>query len=60
VRTDLHVVTHLEMKVCEHTISCSVICLIPSHVKNKDDGEISSSHGGEYDVQYCLLGCTAV
>jgi hypothetical protein len=23
-------------------------------------GEISSSHGGEYDVQSCLLGCTAV
>jgi hypothetical protein len=22
--------------------------------------EISSSHGGEYDVQNCLLGCTAV
>jgi hypothetical protein len=21
--------------------------------------EISSSHGGEYDVQSCLLGCTA-
>jgi hypothetical protein len=21
---------------------------------------ISSSHGGEYDVQNCLLGCTAV
>jgi hypothetical protein len=22
--------------------------------------KISSSHGGEYDVQSCLLGCTAV
>jgi hypothetical protein len=22
--------------------------------------EISSSHGGEYDVHSCLLGCTAV
>jgi hypothetical protein len=22
--------------------------------------EISSSHGGEHDVQNCLLGCTAV
>jgi hypothetical protein len=22
--------------------------------------EISSYHGGEYDVQSCLLGCTAV
>jgi hypothetical protein len=21
--------------------------------------EISSSHGGEYEVQVCLLGCTA-
>jgi hypothetical protein len=26
----------------------------------KEHGEISSSHGGEYDVQSCLLGCTAV
>jgi hypothetical protein len=25
-----------------------------------DGVEISSSHGGEYDVQNCLLGCTAV
>jgi hypothetical protein len=23
-------------------------------------GEISSFHGGEYEVQNCLLGCTAV
>jgi hypothetical protein len=22
--------------------------------------EISSSHGGEYEVQICLLGCTAL
>jgi hypothetical protein len=22
--------------------------------------EISSSHGGEYEVQICLLGCTAM
>jgi hypothetical protein len=22
--------------------------------------EVSSSHGGEYEVQICLLGCTAV
>jgi hypothetical protein len=22
--------------------------------------EISNSHGGEYEVQICLLGCTAV
>jgi hypothetical protein len=22
--------------------------------------EISSSHGGEYDIQNCLLGCTAM
>jgi hypothetical protein len=26
----------------------------------RDTCEISSSHGGEYDVQNCLLGCTAV
>jgi hypothetical protein len=30
------------------SIKCSFFC------------EISSSHGGEYDVQSCLLGCTAV
>jgi hypothetical protein len=24
------------------------------------NGEISSSHGGEYDVQSCLLGYTAI
>jgi hypothetical protein len=28
--------------------------------KYKTFCEISSSHGGEYDVQSCLLGCTAV
>jgi hypothetical protein len=28
--------------------------------KCADKCEISSSHGGEYDVQSCLLGCTAV
>jgi hypothetical protein len=26
----------------------------------KNACEISSSHGGEYEVQNCLLGCTAV
>jgi hypothetical protein len=32
-----------------------------SHVDNQNSlCEISSSHGGEYDVQSCLLGCTAV
>jgi hypothetical protein len=29
-------------------------------VKRVESCEISSSHGGEYDVQSCLLGCTAV
>jgi hypothetical protein len=28
-------------------------------LRNKTN-EISSSHGGEYEVQSCLLGCTAV
>jgi hypothetical protein len=28
--------------------------------KTEEIGEISSSHGGEYDVQNCILGCTAV
>jgi hypothetical protein len=33
-----------------------------SSVKRKEINtcEISSSHGGEYDVQSCLLGCTAM
>jgi hypothetical protein len=30
------------------------------HMSNSVLFEISSSHGGEYDVQDCLLGCTAV
>jgi hypothetical protein len=30
------------------------------HLNHQDLCEISSSHGGEYDVQSCLLGCTAV
>jgi hypothetical protein len=29
-------------------------------VNNLPHCEISSFHGGEYDVQSCLLGCTAV
>jgi hypothetical protein len=32
--------------------------LLPAKVRSTC--EISSSHGGEYDVQSCLLGCTAV
>jgi hypothetical protein len=28
--------------------------------QNPQECEISSSHGGEYDVQSCLLGYTAV
>jgi hypothetical protein len=28
--------------------------------KNEITCEISSYHGGEYEVQICLLGCTAV
>jgi hypothetical protein len=28
--------------------------------RHKDGCEISSSHGGEYEVQICLLGCTAI
>jgi hypothetical protein len=30
------------------------------NINELKDCEISSSHGGEYDVQSCLLGCTAV
>jgi hypothetical protein len=33
-----------------------VSLLTQKHVSTR---EISSSHGGEYDVQSCLLGCTA-
>jgi FPC/CPF motif-containing protein YcgG len=29
-------------------------------VNNTATREISSSHGGEYDVQNCLLGCTGM
>jgi hypothetical protein len=29
-------------------------------LEKKVTREISSSHGGEYEVQNCLLGCTAV
>jgi hypothetical protein len=32
-----------------------------THILKQENGcEISSSHGGEYDVQSCLLGCTAM
>jgi hypothetical protein len=31
--------------------------LFPVFVKKKLSCEISSSHGGEYEVQICLLGC---
>jgi hypothetical protein len=38
-----------------------LICFkISSHLHLYLSCEISSSHGGEYDVQSCLLGCTAV
>jgi hypothetical protein len=33
---------------------------ITFHSERVNSCEISSSHGGEYDVQSCLLGCTAV
>jgi hypothetical protein len=29
-------------------------------MENIQSCEISSSHGGEYEVQICLLGCTAL
>jgi hypothetical protein len=38
---------------CSHlTFSC--------YKRDNNICEISSSHGGEYEVQICLLGCTAV
>jgi hypothetical protein len=36
------------------------IFLVPKNVVSSWNCEISSSHGGEYDVQSCLLGYTAV
>jgi hypothetical protein len=30
------------------------------NLDGKQEGKISSSHGGEYDVQSCILGCIAV
>jgi hypothetical protein len=38
-------------------VTCLTICVwFSQHLVC----EISSSHGGEYEVQICLLGCTAV
>jgi hypothetical protein len=34
--------------------------LVISYITDVCIFEISSSHGGEYEVQNCLLGCTAV
>jgi hypothetical protein len=50
------IVSKLHMTVWKVGLySCAV--LIPLTIRSC---EISSSHGGEYDVQSCLLGCTAV
>jgi hypothetical protein len=38
---------------------CAVLAM-RKKIEINSDGEISSSHGGEYDVQNCLLGHTAV
>jgi hypothetical protein len=37
-----------------------VIRILIMNVKLICECEISSSHGGGYDVQNCVLGCTAV
>jgi hypothetical protein len=44
-------------KHCNHYGTEATSQIYEKHVKFC---EISSSHGGEYDVQNCLLGCTAV
>jgi hypothetical protein len=38
-------------------VLCNIYFMLKKHFLTC---EISSSHGGEYDVQNCLLGCTAV
>jgi hypothetical protein len=37
-----------------------LLCVVSSQELILTLCEISSSHGGEYEVQNCLLGCTAV
>jgi hypothetical protein len=36
------------------------INFLPPFIISIKSCEISSSHGGEYEVQICLLGCTTV
>jgi hypothetical protein len=36
------------------------LCSMAEKYQAKVNCKISSSHGGEYDVQSCFLGCTAV
>jgi hypothetical protein len=62
----LHPLSNFEMETLQTVTSNEVTGLdrILSNAKayfNHDmQCEISSSHGGEYDDQNCLLGCTAV
>jgi hypothetical protein len=54
----LGIVTLIKWTIRECCIKFSLINL--KEVDQEVGCEISSSHGGEYDVQSCLLGCTAM
>jgi hypothetical protein len=52
-----------ESKQTRKSILSSIQVVNNGHVQVSEYAyicEISSSHGGEYDVQSCLLGCTAM
>jgi hypothetical protein len=50
------------IQIFTYIIMTRLKCIIEPSLTEKKNGfcEISSSHGGEYDVQNCLLGCNAV
>jgi hypothetical protein len=50
---------HLRAKTEKNHVYTFPSTLLSTH-PTFQQGEISSSHGGEYEVQNCLLGCTAV
>jgi hypothetical protein len=50
----LKTITFIMLKI----LFCNIV--IKQKTETRNVSEISSSHGGEYDVQSCLLGCTAM
>jgi hypothetical protein len=47
--------------VCPNiTLQFLIVAIFKSFVKQSNDREISSSHGGEYDVQSCRQGHATV